>query len=556
MTADHKGEYARSSGRTGDLRVAKEQLYAEGFPVDKTRAVAAEYFQADKYSHLRGRPELTFLVAPSTSGQNTLPVAVAQLLKENYGGRIVTSWATPEATRRTATMDGITKLQNPPRYQLNDEVIKTIPKNATLVLVDDVVTTGGSINGMRESLAHAGMCVHEVTSLAQSEMRLVRDADIDRITDKLIAGGAPSERDPLRRDVALVLDGKLKHFANYIETSTRKTDANRNSEISSYFHSEAQRLRELGRTDAGAILGIAERIERLDSIQSRNGERTTVLEGIPREGSSVRTSVDRSENETEVGAPMASPQPSIYKGASYEITVVPGLVTRDERGEPRSWSPAEKRDAGSWILLVQDTARRHPQQIVQDFRSSAQAWNAAQDVAAINHPLMREMIARRSNDEPEYVVGMASYLAGDEDGGGQSDHFRRGKLDAHDMVEHLGMWQLRASPAAQLTRGDNELTQDTKAVLSRLDALRLEYEKAPTKETVAEAREALDELDGPDVSKVPFAVAAQEYVTGSISRVDLEIAAAENDRAREARALTTAHQVEHSDDKGMEHGDL
>src|SRR5208283_2211963 len=145
MSTRHTGEYARSSDDTRGLRVAKEELYAEGFPEAKTRAVAAQYFQPENYSHLRGLPDLTYLVAPSTTGHNKLPVAVAQLLQQHYGGQIVPNRATSIGTQRTATMDGMTKLRNPPSYQINRDVTVTLVPGATLILVDDVVTTGGSI---------------------------------------------------------------------------------------------------------------------------------------------------------------------------------------------------------------------------------------------------------------------------------------------------------------------------------------------------------------------------------------------------------------------------
>jgi len=389
MSTGPTGEYTRSSGDTRGLRVAKEELYAEGFPEDKTRAVAAQYFQPENYSYLRGLPDLTYLVAPSTTGHNKLPVAVAQLLQQRYGGQIVTNWATPIATRRTATMDGITKLRNPPGYQINRDVTATLVPGATFVLVDDVVTTGGSIAAMREALAREGLRVEQVTSLAQPDLRKVGEADIDRITTKL---GHPS----LRPDIALALDGRLKHFANYIETSIRKTDAERNEEISAYFRVEAQRLRELGRTDAGAILGIAERVERLASVQSQPHPEAGLHAGLSREGRDLRPGPDRPKDG-------------------------PGLKV------------------------------------------------------------------------------------------------------------------------------------DTEAVLARLDAIRAEYHEKPGREKILEAREAVDDLPAPDITKIPLAVAAQEYIEGRVSRVELEMLAAEADRSREVRSQLPTLEYSYDAGQGLDH---
>jgi hypoxanthine phosphoribosyltransferase len=472
MSADHKDEYARSSDKTGALRVSKEALYAEGFPADKTRDLAAQYFQPEKYSHLRGQPDLTYLVAPSTSGENTLPVAFAQMLQQTYGGKIVTNWATPNATRRTATMDGITKLRNPPTYQINRDVTQSLAPNSTLVLVDDVVTTGGSIAALRETLAREGLRVEQITSLAQSDMRKVRDADIDRIVTKL---GNPS----LRPDVALALDGRLKHFANYIETSIRKTDAERNTEISKYFQNEAQRLRELSRTDTGAVLGIADRIERLEGVQSRESPSTGVQPGLSRESSDLRASPDRQEN---------------------------GLM---------------------------------------------------------KHAMIQEMIQKRGNGHPEYIAGVASFLASKRtDISAQtdrSDMFRKGVFDAHDMLGHIAAStaDVHAEHDAedgqlQSLRSGVGLKNDTEAVLDRLDALRAEYEEKPDPEKTEEARAIVNELNGPDVTRIPLGVAAENFVEGHTSRVELEILAAANDRSREVRAHVSSEENSHDAGRDIE----
>jgi adenine/guanine phosphoribosyltransferase-like PRPP-binding protein len=422
MSKDHVGDYARCSDDTRGLREEKERLYAQGFPILESQAAVAKYYSAEKFDHLRGAPNLVYFVAPSTTGENILPYILAQNLRRDFGGVILSNWATPQALTRTAEKTGVDKLREPPTYKIDREALALVPKDATVVLVDDVVTTGGSVQGMREALAQEGLRASHVTSLAQSELRLVRDADIDRLTDKLMATRGRDEfakangfanyqdfaaQDPdaiddaksgfnswhnqeraaLRADVALVLDGRLKHLANYIETSTRKTDANRNAEISEHFRNEAQRLRELGRTDAGAVLGIDERVRRLEGAQLAPRSGAGLDAGVSREGGSVRP-----------GGP-------------------------DKEG----------RDAS----------------------------------AAGNSPGVTE-------------------------------------------------------PAKPLQASET---------LDRLTSLRLEYADNPDKHVLTEARGIADAVAGPDVTRVPFAVSAVEYVKGNISRADLEQLAAKNERA-------------------------
>jgi len=420
MPKDHVGEYARCSDDTRGLREEKERLYAQGFPILESQATVAKYYSAEKFDHLRSVSKPVYFCAPSTTGENILPYILAQNLRRDFGGVIMPDWATPQALTRTAEKTGIEKLREPPTYKLNKDALALVGKDATIVLVDDVVTTGGSVQGMREALAQEGLRASHVTSLAQSELRLVTEKDIDRMTAKLLgnegrdafarsrgfadfsafAANEPHHADPersgftawlreqpLRADVALALDGRLKHLANYIENSIRKTDANRNAEISEHLRAEAQRLRELGRTDAGAVLGIDERVRRLEGTQFAPRSVPGVDAGVSREGGAIRPS---------------GPDP-------------------------------EGRDA-----------------------------------AAAGHPPAVTETAK----------------------------------------------PLQASEA-----------------LDRLTALRLEYADNPDKHVLTEARGIAEAITGPAVTRVPFAVSAVEYVKGNISRADLELVAAKNDRA-------------------------
>lgn len=431
MPQDHVGDFARCSADTRTLREEKERLYAKGFPILESQAVVAKYYDPAKFEHLRGASNLFYIVAPSTTGENVLPYIMAQNLRRDFGGQLVPGWATPKALTRSALKSGIEKLREPPAYQVDKDVVAMLPADATVVLVDDVVTTGGSVQGMREALAQEGVRVSHVTSLAQSELRLVRDADIDRITDKLMATrdheayakalGAQSfkalshgdtdagddarngynvwfenQHAALRADVALSLDGRLKHLANYIETSIRKTDATRNTEISAHFRTEAQRLRELGQTHAGAILGIDQRVRDLESAQSAQRPAPGLDTTVSREGGAVRAS---------------------------------GLDPQGRGGAPAL-----------------------PNASVTD---------------------------------------------------------RAAAVDEH-------------------TREESSTLRES---LAKLDALRVEYADNPDKHVLAEARGIAEALGGPDVTRIPLASAASEYVKGNVSRTDLEILAGKNERA-------------------------
>lgn len=86
------------------------------------------------------------------------------------------------------------------------------------------------------------------------------------------------------------------------------------------------------------------------------------------------------------------------------------------------------------------------------------------------------------------------------------------------------------------------------ATLDKLDALRVEYADAsqvqnPTRPAssqadeiaqasiLTEARDLTSSFTGPDLTRIPLSVGAQDYVQGKISRTDLENLVIDNNRA-------------------------
>lgn len=235
-----RDEFATSTDRVRDLRRWKDDLYQRQMPKNEVVDLVERYFRRAAYAHLENRNPV-FLVVPSTTGANKLPYYFAKRLQSELGGDVVTGWAAPLERQKASVKGGLGKMRHPAKFAAIDDKLAAIPRDRPIVLVDDVVTTGETTDALRELLEQRELEINTVASLGQSEMRKVNARDIERLTAKL---GEPK----LNREVAGVLNGRLKHKANYIE---RVIHEDTRQEIRDYFVHEHQRLQELGTVQPG-----------------------------------------------------------------------------------------------------------------------------------------------------------------------------------------------------------------------------------------------------------------------------------------------------------------
>ena len=230
----HHDEYTTSSLNVIAIKEQKELLRTQGYPANEVLDFVNRFFKPEHFEHLRGRDNV-FIVAPSTSRTNIVPLVLATELAERFGGTVVTRWATALSVTKAAKKGGIGKIREPVRFEAtNPERLRSLAAqpHGHFVVVDDVVTTGETTDALREILLQHGVKTQQIVSLGQAEMRKVTSRDIERLADKL---GPPD----LHAEVAAVLTGKLKHRANYIERSLHE---NYRSEIRDYFQNEARRI--------------------------------------------------------------------------------------------------------------------------------------------------------------------------------------------------------------------------------------------------------------------------------------------------------------------------
>ena len=129
-----------------------------------------------------GLDEPLFITVPSTSGQNTPPERLAELLRRDLGGEVISGMDVAEAVHLQAMKD-VPRESRPfvPReYSVfYIEQIKGETAGKTVVVVEDVFSSGASAKAFRDTLTEAGIQVTITVGLPgdsrlQAEPQLVK----------------------------------------------------------------------------------------------------------------------------------------------------------------------------------------------------------------------------------------------------------------------------------------------------------------------------------------------------------------------------------------------
>ncbi|MBN1294037.1 MAG: hypothetical protein JXB48_19530 [Candidatus Latescibacteria bacterium] len=235
--------YHFSSNKTKDIKYAKETLLKKGYPISDVIAFVKNNLSLEHYvDTLKGINNL-YLVMPSTSGRNSIPMIMAAALQRSFGGEVIVDIARPMHETKSAYLSAIGKIREQRRYEIREEALRKIDiKNKNIVIVDDVVTTGVSVNSLRKSLTESGVEVGSVISIAQSDKRLCSERDLERVTEKLQASH-PEDKE-LKDAVRKFFAGSLKHYLNSIEREiTGEKRIKYREEFYEYIKREARRSR-------------------------------------------------------------------------------------------------------------------------------------------------------------------------------------------------------------------------------------------------------------------------------------------------------------------------
>lgn len=200
-------------GAMREMRQLKAALAEAGYPPGETAALAAQY-------HERGRdvfdtfPERSLLfVMPSTTGENTLPLAMAARIRVDRPDIDIVNENDRVAV---AIHRGVSKSKG--RYDLRVDDHRTfrliegprlqairsaVHAGRPLIVVDDVISTGESAVTLAKSLSWAGAKPAALTAALASTTRYATPRDLERLYERLEDHplGAGYTKDMLRRDI-------------------------------------------------------------------------------------------------------------------------------------------------------------------------------------------------------------------------------------------------------------------------------------------------------------------------------------------------------------------
>ena len=246
-------DFSSDGGRK--LKVLKEQIIKSG-QYGLFHSYVEENFDPEKFKHFKGKDNI-FIAVPSTTGKNRFPKAFAEKLQKTFGGEaFIENHIKPSHEEQSKNLDGLQKIVQHREYVIIDPRLSAERlQGKNIVLVDDVATTGASIDGMREALYAKNIKVNAIATLCQSELRLATERDFERIAEKA-AEDHPDTSLPLEKrieDIAQKLEqcfeGCLKHKMNYLERDITGSSSFRSQNRKEFYNvltGEIERIRSHG----------------------------------------------------------------------------------------------------------------------------------------------------------------------------------------------------------------------------------------------------------------------------------------------------------------------
>jgi methylmalonyl-CoA mutase cobalamin-binding domain/chain len=224
----------------------KRRLKALRFPQDATVSFVESCYRAEAFAGLLAGRDNVFIVTPSTSGENTLPEMFAARLRRDFGGIIIirelASYSLQEAKNRTTYLAKVSE----PTQVVCDRNLPALVAGKHLVLVDDILTSGETLNAVEDALEEVGLVAHAVAVLAANqEGKPVYVTAIRQLAAKLAAAaGCP--------EAAIMDDLRVAHGRAYGNLLRKAWQDARSQphEVYELIHRKADTLRQALRTDS------------------------------------------------------------------------------------------------------------------------------------------------------------------------------------------------------------------------------------------------------------------------------------------------------------------
>ncbi|HEX5220466.1 MAG TPA: vitamin B12 dependent-methionine synthase activation domain-containing protein, partial [Verrucomicrobiae bacterium] len=142
----------------------KRWLKERNFHEPDMLAMLQTYCDPSAYAPAFADGPAVLVPAPSTSGRNTLPLAFARWLQSRFGGEICDDLRTTTLEEAKNRRGYLGKIGTPTRIVVPVATSARL-KGRRLILVDDILTSGETLNAMQDALAVAGIPTHAVVVL-------------------------------------------------------------------------------------------------------------------------------------------------------------------------------------------------------------------------------------------------------------------------------------------------------------------------------------------------------------------------------------------------------
>lgn len=224
-----------STDDTPKMVEEKRSLKAMNFEDASIASFLDQYCNIQSYANAFEDHSHVLLVAPSTSGRNRIPLLFARWLQKTFGGDIydcIIPLAQEEAKNRRGYVE---KVGSPSIVEIPSDA--TLLRGRRVILVDDILTSGETINTLQESLARVGVAISGVvvvgaamsgkpavtTSAKQLATKLATalNLDIKQITQQIQVAHSNTYANLLRKAAK---DAETNPQAVY-DTLTRKAEA-------------------------------------------------------------------------------------------------------------------------------------------------------------------------------------------------------------------------------------------------------------------------------------------------------------------------------------------
>lgn len=172
------------------IKEIKQKIAENGYKNEEVEkfinAVITDEF-VNKLKKTINNKEAVFITMPSSTGANTIPKMFAEKLGRKLGVEVLNNDFTfsTKANLQAKKQRGIDKLTNQKRYGIKFEFERSLEKykNKKIYVVDDLFTTGQSVNSFSRMLNDNGFFVQDTISITSASTSFTSNTDINKMVE-------------------------------------------------------------------------------------------------------------------------------------------------------------------------------------------------------------------------------------------------------------------------------------------------------------------------------------------------------------------------------------